>query len=159
VLTFTLTRPTIHGGMRTFDFSILTVDDIENDDPQDSHSLTQYWRTEQKHYLNDLIYAVFRPLICLGCDQPIRSAWDMHEGILSRQDFRGKRRKYFDLIYCLPNLIPLCPSCNRSDGGVPPSRDAAWEHQKEFYGREIMRTWYYDIACSVLKLGPPRYFD
>lgn len=158
MITFTLIRRNLWGKFQTFSFSILEVPDIEMDNPQDSHSLTHYWRTEQKEYLDDLIYGVFRSLICLGCNLPITGPWDMHEGILSRQDYRGKRRKYHNLIYCLPNLIPLCPSCNRSDGGIPPKRELVWEYQKEFYGPDIMNTWY-DIACSVLKSGPPRYFE
>lgn len=108
------------------------------------------WRPDLKEKL-DWVFGNLRPRVCLVCGKPF-SVFDMHEGVLSRNDARGWKWPKKLLIMSELNCIPLHHSCNTDR---PPSREDAWQYQAEFYGRELLERWYFGLP---FKAGPPRLF-
>lgn len=107
-------------------------------------------RNDLKRELNEL-YGSGRPRLCLACGKPF-SVFDMHEGIVSRGDVQGWKRNKRHLIMVEVNCIPLHHDCNINH---PPSRQAVWDYQVEYYG-DAVRDWYYGLPW---KAGPPRRFE
>ena len=99
----------------------------------------------------DFIFSHIRPRVCMICGKSF-SGFDLHHGILSRRDVQGWPRLRRCLINVEMNLIPLHSVCHMDR---PPSREAAWEYQMEFYGRDLLDQWYYHLP---FKIGPPRLF-
>ena len=106
------------------------------------------WRPNLKQKLN-WVFGNRRPRTCLVCGEPF-GIFDMHEGILSRNDVRGWKGTKKLLIMSELNCIPLHHKCHMDR---PPSREAAWEYQMEFYGRDLLERWYFGLP---FKIGPPR---
>ena len=79
--------------------------------------------------------------------------FDLHEGIVSRQDARGWRPVQKRLIMTELNCIPLHHKCNLDN---PPSREAVWEYQEAWYGRAALMDWYTSLPWKSGK--PPRNF-
>ena len=107
-------------------------------------------RRDLKEHLH-LTYGLVRPRICLACEKPFM-AFDMHEGIVSRNDVRGWPQRSRVLIFTEVNCIPLHHACNIDS---PPRRELAWQMQADFYGGEILRAWYEGLPW---KAGVPRRF-
>lgn len=99
----------------------------------------------------DFIFSYIRSRICMICGEPF-SGFDLHHGILSRRDVQGWSRSKRKLIDVEMNLIPLHSTCHLHS---PPSREAAWQYQLEFYSRELLEQWYLNLP---FKIGPPRFF-
>ena len=122
--------------------------------PKDLETMTgealKIWRPNLKEKL-DWVFGNLRPRICLTCGEPF-GVWDMHEGILSRNDVRGWKGPKKLLIMSELNCIPLHHACHLY---APPSRGTVWEYQVEFYGRELLERWYFGLP---FKAGPPRLF-
>jgi len=108
------------------------------------------WRPNLKQKLN-WVFGELRPRTCLVCGEPF-GIFDMHEGILSRNDVRGWKGTKKLLIMSELNCLPLHHVCHMDR---PPSREAAWEYQLGFYGRDLLEQWYYSLPW---KIGPPRLF-
>ncbi len=98
----------------------------------------------------DDIFSGCRPRICLVCGKPF-DVFDMHEGIVTRRDAQGWKNPA--LIMTELNCVPLHHMCHL-DG--PPSRQAVWDYQKGFYGKDALLTWYNGLPWKSGK--PPRYF-
>ena len=108
------------------------------------------WRPNLKEKL-DWVFGNLRPRTCLICGKPF-AVFDMHEGILSRNDVRGWKGPKKLLIMSEFNCIPLHHVCHMDHS---PSREAVWEYQVEFYGRKLLKRWYFGLP---FKAGPPRLF-
>lgn len=108
------------------------------------------WRPDLKEKL-DWVFGNLRPRVCLICGKPF-GTFDLHEGILSRGDVRGWKGTKKLLIFSELNCIPLHHACHLY---APPSRGTVWEYQMNFYGRELLNTWYTGLPWKV---GPPRLF-
>ena len=134
------------GGRYKYNVEWLEFDDL---DLMTTDAL-KVWRPNLKEKL-DWVFGNLRPRVCLACGEPF-DVWDMHESILSRNDVRGWKWPKKLLIMSELNCIPLHHTCNIDH---PPSREAAWEYQKEFYGRDLLERWYYRLP---FKVGPPRFF-
>lgn len=106
-------------------------------------------RADLKRKLDD-IFSGARPRICLACGKPF-GVFDMHEGIVTREDVRGWKGKKKNLIMVEQNCIPLHHDCNVNH---PPSRQAVWDYQVEYYGGAV-RAWYYGLPWKVV----PRRFE
>lgn len=109
------------------------------------------WRPNLKEKL-DWVFGNLRPRTCLVCGKPF-DVFDMHEGIISRNDVRGWKGNKKLLIMSELNCTPLHHQCHMDR---PPIRETAWKYQLEFYGRELLRQWYFDLP---FKVGPPRLFQ
>ena len=100
----------------------------------------------------DFIFSHIRPRICMVCRKSF-GRFDLHHGIVSRRDVQGWPKLRRCLIDVEMNLIPLHHfPCHMNS---PPSREAVWKYQVEFYGRELLERWYYFLPW---KAGPPRLF-
>ena len=120
------------------DLGLMTGDDLTR------------WRPDLKQKLN-WVFGNLRPRTCLACGKPF-GVWDMHEGILSRQDVRGWKKTKKLLIMSELNCIPLHHVCHMDH---PPSREDVWHYQTQFYGWEALNYWYFGLP---FKDGPPRLF-
>ena len=120
------------------DLDLMTVDALK------------VWRPNLKEKL-DWVFGNLRARVCIACGNPF-IYWDMHEGILSRNDVRGWKGPKKLLIMSEINCVPLHHTCNTDR---PPSREDVWQYQQEFYGRELLLLWYYSLP---FKVGPPRLF-
>jgi len=125
----------------------LELKDVEADD---THLLGK-WRKLLKEHL-DWLYGRVRPRLCVACGEPF-STFDMHEGIVSRRDVQGWKYPKNLLIMNEINCIPLHHTCNIDR---PPSRQQVWDSQVEFYGKELVELWCYDLPWKTKR--PPRYF-
>lgn len=102
-----------------------------------------------------LMGTMARPPICLVCGRNLTfDSFDLHHGIVTRQDIRGWRYpNACMLINTELNLVPLHPSCHLSR---PPSREEVWEYQANFYGQLLLVEWYRDLPWKTQR--PPRLF-
>jgi len=107
-------------------------------------------RSELKQLL-DYTFSEYRPRICLVCGKPF-GVFDMHEGIVTRGDAQGW--KHHGLIMNTFNCIPLHHSCHLDS---PPSREAVWQYQREFFGSEPLMEWYTGLPWKFGR--PPRFFE
>jgi len=107
-------------------------------------------RTDLKRLIDD-IFSGYRPRVCLVCGEPF-SVFDMHEGIVTRRDAQGWKKS--SLIMTELNCIPLHHACHLDN---PPSRQAVWDYQREFYGKEALLAWYNGLPWKAGR--PPRYFE
>jgi len=136
------------------DINWLTLDEIELLDKR----YAETWYTDVKTSVATM-HTLFRPNVCLVCAQYLGKPFDLHHAIVTRQDVRGW--KYvagpYDakitrllLITNELNCIPLHHQCHLDN---PPTRESAWEYQANFYGEELMRSWYESLPW---KSGVPR---
>ena len=89
------------------------------------------------------------------CDTLLHeTGFDVHEGIVSRQDVRGWSLPKSAWIFCEYNCVMLCPDCNRN--GPQPSRQFVWDLQCARYGEAAVRSWYEALPFRTGK--PPRLF-
>jgi hypothetical protein len=95
---------------------------------------------------------VKRPRRCDGCGKRLKYGFDLHEGVVSRQDVRGWKYPMKAQIFTEYNCVLLCPDCNRNN---PPSRQAMWDLQCQRYGEVAMREWYEGLPWRA---GVPRRF-
>lgn len=139
-----------------FDVSWLTLDQV----PDLSAAFREQHYRDVKGWLN-LVFGDIRPRVCLSCGDRF-GMFDMHHGIVSRQDVRGWRHKAKGvsaakmrllLITNELNCIPLHHTCNTDR---PPTREQVWEFQKGFYGEEVLKEWYFSLPWRLGK--PPRFF-
>ena len=133
-------------GIYPYNVEWLEMDDLE----LMTGDALKVWRPNIKEKL-DWVFGNLRPRICLVCGKPF-SVFDAHEAILSRNDVRGWKGHKKLLIMSELNILPLHHVCHLHS---PPSREAAWKYQEEFYGRELLKQWYYSLP---FKVGPPRLF-
>lgn len=129
-----------------YELEWLQVDDLD----ELASSYLQSWRRELKEKL-DWVHGAIRPRLCMVCLRPFGS-WDMHEGIVTRNDVRGWKKPVRLLIMSEINCIPLHHECHMDR---PPTREDVWAHQMQFYGEELMRAWYTRLPW---KAGVPRRF-
>ena len=113
-------------------------------------SFLRDWRRELKEKL-DWVFGAIRPRICMVCHQPF-GAWDMHEGVVSRNDVRGWKKPLRLLIMSEVNCIPLHHACHMDR---PPTREDVWAYQMCFYGEQVLYGWYTRLPW---KADPPRRF-
>lgn len=140
---------------------IISVEWISHNDlPILDKHIAREWYSKVKHDM-DSFYGRTRPRICLACGGQF-TLFDVHHAICSRRDVQGctwgRGTPYSNqvarllLITNAMNCLPLHHSCNTDR---PPSREAAWQYQMEFYGRELLERWYLSLP---FKIGPPRFF-
>lgn len=134
---------------KTYDYNVewLEYEDLE----LMTAGALKIWRPNLKEKL-DWVFGNLRPRICLVCGEPF-GVWDMHEGILSRNDIRGWRGAKKLLIMSELNCTPLHHKCHMDR---PPSREDTWKYQEEFYGRDLLENWYFSLPWKLGK--PPRFF-
>jgi len=115
-----------------------------------SSQYLQIWRRDIKEKL-DWVYGAIRPRTCLVCGKPFTN-FDMHEGIVWRNDVQGWKKPTRLLIMTEVNCIPLHHTCHLQS---PPTREQVWEYQKQFYSEELLYGWYTRLPW---KIGVPRKF-
>ena len=140
---------------------VISVEWISHSDLETlDKKVAKEWYSKVKHNM-DSFYGRLRPRICLACGNNFAS-FDTHHAICSRRDVQGctwgRGTPYSNqlarliLIPNIMNCLPLCHTCNTDH---PPSREAAWEYQMEFYGRDLLEQWYFSLP---FRIGPPRLF-
>lgn len=139
----------VPGRMNELEVEWLDPYDVEGEDALDPMFL-QTWRPNLKEKI-DWIYGHHRPRVCLACGKPF-TTFDLHEGIVSRQDIRGWTKERTLLIMNELNCIPLHHVCNTDN---PPKREDVWESQKLFYPKAALYGWYTRLPW---KAGVPRRF-
>lgn len=108
----------------------------------------RFWRVDLRLHL----YAT-RSEKCDKCRAELRkTGFDVHEGVVSRQDVRGWKYPMKAYIFSEYNCVLLCPDCNRNN---PPSRQVMWDLQCGRYGEGAMREWYEALPWRT---GVPRRF-
>jgi len=112
------------------------------------------WYTTIKESIA-LMGTMIRPPICLACGRDLMfDSFELHHGIVSRQDIRGWRFKNARMLIDTElNLVPLHPQCNQ---GRPPTREEVWEYQSAFYGQQLLIDWYSALPWTTPR--PPRLF-
>lgn len=145
-LIHTTITTTLRGYLYNYNIEWLEFDDLEIM----TGDALKMWRPNLKERL-DWIFGNLRPRTCLVCGKSF-GTFDMHEGILSRQDVRGWKGSKKMLIMSEINCVPLHHKCHMDR---PPSREDAWHYQVGFYGWEVLNRWYFGLP---FKIGPPRFF-
>jgi len=103
-----------------------------------------------------LMHSIIRPPLCLTCGRDmVFDSFDLHHGIVSKQDIRGWRFKNARMLIDTElNLIPLHIECHR--GYAAPTREEVWEYQSAFYGQSLLIEWYKGLPWKTPR--PPRLF-
>jgi len=109
------------------------------------------WKRDLKEWV-DQLYGNLRERTCMVCSKPF-AMFDLHHGIVSKQDVRGWPRKRRLLIDTGLNVVPLHHTCHMDR---PPTREAVWAVQVGFYGKDIVGAWYDALPWKTLR--PPRIF-
>lgn len=143
---------------RKYDIVYITLEDIPDMDP---HYWGE-WYDEVKRVVATLYWEKFvNPPICMSCGQTV-TRFDLHHGIVTRQDVRGwrvrtrganHRETRLILITNPLNCIPLHHKCHMIS---PPTREEVWRRQCGIFGKDHLLDWYNKLPW---KYGPPRRFE
>ncbi len=144
------------GDGRRIYVSWLTLEELETYD--DSLST---WYNRVKDGL-DFLFSIYRPRNCFGCGNPV-GVFDMHHGIVLRQDVRGWKYEVGEydykavrlmLITNVLNCVPMCQRCHASHFNIP-SRGEVLLRQAQFFGKDVLLEW---LESLPWKWGTPQRF-